>query len=122
MQSTMTPIIRGRSVPVIPIQVCVTIPRNTSPVCRRTYGYRRVSFAHPETRLSVVFTAEPAKVFAAALILEWTAESPAWALHPGTLYKTGRAIDSVSILCSTVQRLSGFQFQLRLTAVLRRRA
>src|SRR5712671_1510755 len=119
MQSTMAPIIRGSSVPVIPMPVCVSIPRITSPVCRRTYGYSRVSCAHPETRLCVVFAAEPAKVFAAALILEWTAGSPARAPHPGNLYETGRAIDSVSLLYSNVWRLSG-QFQLHPTSVLHR--
>ena len=96
--------ISGSSVPVIPMPIWVIRPMTTSPLWRATYGYNRMSCAHPETRLCAVFGADPDSVFAAALISEWTVESPVTGPRSDTFHETGRTIDSVSHFCSSVHR------------------
>src|SRR5579863_10051080 len=100
----MTPRISGNSVPVIPMPACVTKPIATSALWRATYGYRRMSCDHPETRLCAVFGTDPERVFAAALIEEWIAESPVTGLRSETFLVTGRKIDIASHSCSSVHR------------------
>src|SRR5580704_18948146 len=98
----MAPRSSGSSVPVIPMPACVTKPIITSVLWRATYGNKRVSCAHPETRLGAVFGTEPDRVFAAALISEWTLESPVTGPRSDTFHETGRRIDSVSHFRSSV--------------------
>src|ERR1700730_8067574 len=100
----MTPRISGSSVPLIPIPACVTKPTATSVLWRATYGNKRVSCAHPETRFCAVFGIDLDRVFAAALISEWTVESPVTGPRSDTFHETGRTIDSVSHSCSSVHR------------------
>src|SRR5580692_7748519 len=102
----MTPRISGSSVPVIPMPACVTKPIATSVLWRATYGNKRVSCAHPETRFCAVFGTDPDRVFAAALISEWTAESPVTGPRSDTFHETGRTTDSVSHFYSSVHRKS----------------
>ena len=107
MQSAIAPRISGRSVPVIPIPACVIQADDHFQLVAATYGNSRMSCAHPETRLCAVFGADPENVFAAALISEWTVESPVTGPRSDTFHETGRTIDSVSHFCSSEQRKSG---------------
>ena len=84
--------------------VADTEPTKTSALWRVTYGDSRMSCAHPETRWCVLLVADPDIVWAAALISEWTVESPVTGSRSGTFHETDRTIDNVSHSYSSVHR------------------